>query len=32
VALTLRGDFYGHAVSDRALADRLQKAVVNPGR
>ncbi len=31
VALTLRGDFYGHAVSDRALADRLQKAVVNLG-
>lgn len=31
VALTLRGDFYGHAVSDRALADRLQQAVVNLG-
>ena len=31
VILTLRGDFYGHALSDRALADRLQDAVVNLG-
>lgn len=29
--LTLRGDFYGHAVSDRDLADRLQDALVNLG-
>ena len=31
VVLTLRGDFFGHALSDRALADRLQDAVVNLG-
>jgi hypothetical protein len=27
----LRGDFYGRALEDRALADRLQDAVVNIG-
>ena len=31
LALTLRGDFYGRALEDRALADRLQDAVVNIG-
>jgi hypothetical protein len=31
VVLTLRGDFYGHALSYRPLADRLQDAVVNLG-
>lgn len=31
VVLTLRGDFYGHALSDRRLADRLQGATVNLG-
>src|SRR3712207_2355241 len=31
LALTLRGDFYGRALEDRALADRLQDAVVNVG-
>jgi hypothetical protein len=29
LVLTLRGDFYGHALSYRPLADRLQDAVVN---
>ena len=29
VVLTLRGDFYGRALEDRTLADRLQGAVVN---
>ncbi|MFL4979281.1 MAG: TIR domain-containing protein [Xanthobacteraceae bacterium] len=29
VVLTLRGDFYGRALQDRILADRLQDAVVN---
>ena len=31
VVLTLRGDFFGQALSDRALADRLQDAQVNLG-
>lgn len=31
VVLTLRGDFYGHALSYRPLADCLQDAVVNLG-
>ncbi len=31
VVLTLRGDFFGHALSYRPLADRLQDAVVNLG-
>src|SRR3712207_4130063 len=31
LVLTLRGDFYGRALEDRALADRLQDAVVNVG-
>ena len=31
VVLTLRGDFYGRALEDRAFADRLQNAVVNLG-
>ncbi|MGZ9034617.1 MAG: WD40 repeat domain-containing protein, partial [Rhodospirillales bacterium] len=31
VVLTLRGDFYGRALSDRAFSDRLQDAVVNIG-
>jgi WD40 repeat protein len=31
VVLTLRGDFYGRALTDRVLADRLQDAVVNLG-
>jgi hypothetical protein len=31
VVATLRGDFYGHALSYRPLADRLQDAVVNLG-
>ena len=31
VVLTLRGDFFGHALSYRPLADRLQDAVVNIG-
>jgi len=31
VVLTLRGDFFGHILTDRALADRLQDAVVNLG-
>jgi WD40 repeat protein len=31
VVLTLRGDFYGRALEDRVLADRLQNAVVNLG-
>ena len=31
VVLTLRGDFYGRALEDRRLADRLQDAVVNLG-
>jgi len=31
VVLTLRGDFYGHALAQRPLADRLQDAVVNLG-
>ena len=31
VVLTLRGDFYGQALEDRVLADRLQNAVVNLG-
>jgi WD40 repeat protein len=31
VVLTLRGDFYGRALEDRLLADRLQNAVVNLG-
>jgi hypothetical protein len=29
VVLTLRGDFFGHVLSDRTLADRLQGAVVH---
>jgi TIR domain len=29
IVLTLRGDFYGRALQDRLLADRLQDAVVN---
>lgn len=31
LVLTLRGDFYGRVLEDRALADRLQGAVVNLG-
>jgi WD40 repeat protein len=31
VVVTLRGDFYGRLLEDRALADRLQDAVVNLG-
>jgi len=31
VVFTLRGDFYGHVLSHRALADRLQNAVMNLG-
>ncbi|MEM7313916.1 MAG: TIR domain-containing protein, partial [Planctomycetota bacterium] len=31
VVLTLRGDFYGRALGDRAFADRLQDAIVNIG-
>jgi len=31
VVLTLRGDYYGRALEDRAFADRLQNAVVNLG-
>ena len=31
VVLTLRGDFFGHALSDRSLSDRLQGGVVNIG-
>ncbi len=31
VVLTLRGDFFGHVLSDRQLADRLQDAMVHPG-
>src|SRR5262249_54912427 len=31
VVLTLRGDFFGHALGYRPLADRLQNAVVNLG-
>jgi hypothetical protein len=31
VVLTLRGDFFGHVLSYRPLADRLQNAVVNLG-
>jgi formylglycine-generating enzyme required for sulfatase activity/energy-coupling factor transporter ATP-binding protein EcfA2 len=31
VVLTLRGDFYGHALAHRPLSDRLQNAVVNLG-
>jgi hypothetical protein len=31
VVLTLRGDFFGHALSYRPLADRLQDAVVTLG-
>jgi WD40 repeat protein len=31
VVLTLRGDFFGHVLSDRSLADRLQGAVINLG-
>lgn len=31
VVLTLRGDFYGHAVGYRRLADRMQGNVVNIG-
>ena len=29
VVFTLRGDFFGQALSDRALADRLQDGQVN---
>ena len=29
VVLTLRGDFFGQALSDRSFADRLQGAQVN---
>ena len=29
VVLTLRGDFYGRALQDRALSDQLQDAIVN---
>lgn len=29
--LTLRGDFYGHALADRELSDRMQDGVVNVG-
>jgi len=31
VVLTLRADFFGHALSDRHLSDRLQGGVVNIG-
>jgi KaiC/GvpD/RAD55 family RecA-like ATPase len=31
IVLTLRGDFYGRALSDRMLSDRLQDGVVNIG-
>lgn len=31
LVLTLRGDFYGHALADRRLSDRLQGRVVNIG-
>jgi tetratricopeptide (TPR) repeat protein len=31
VVFTLRGDFYGHALADRRLSDRLQGRVVNIG-
>ena len=31
LVLTLRGDFYGHALADRRLSDRLQDRVVNIG-
>lgn len=31
VVITLRGDFFGRVLSHRALADRLQNAVVNLG-
>lgn len=31
VVLTMRGDFYGRALDDRAFADRLQDAIVNIG-
>lgn len=31
VVLTLRGDFFGHALAQRPLADRLQDAQVNLG-
>ncbi len=31
VVLTMRGDFYGRALADRAFADRLQDAIVNIG-
>ena len=31
VVLALRGDFYGRALEDRMLADRLDRAVVNLG-
>jgi hypothetical protein len=31
VVLTLRGDFFGHVLSDRSLSDRLQGAGVNLG-
>lgn len=31
VVLTLRGDFYGRALAHRALADRLDGAVINVG-
>ena len=29
VVLTMRGDFYGHALAHRRLADRLQEGIVN---
>ncbi len=31
LVLTMRGDFYGRALADRAFADRLQKTIVNVG-
>ena len=31
VVLTMRGDFFGRALADRALSDQLQDAVVNIG-
>ncbi|HMM88021.1 toll/interleukin-1 receptor domain-containing protein [Bradyrhizobium sp.] len=31
LVFTLRGDFYGHALADRRLSDRLQDRVVNIG-
>ena len=31
VVLTLRGDFYGHALGDREMADRLEGGLVNLG-